>query len=176
MIKKAREMCRHWHRDQNRKYTGEPYYLHPYEVADILKEAGMSEEVQIAGLLHDTIEDCGILHSDISAMFGKRVADLVLMVTDVSKPEDGNRKSRKLLDLKHLAKADSDGQTIKLADLISNTSSIVQHDPGFAVIYMQEKRDLLNVLIDGDENLWFRAKAIVDHFFLNSSPEGEGNG
>ncbi len=161
VIARARTMCIEWHGDQRRKYTDAPYYIHPFEVARILASIRASEEVQIAGLLHDVIEDCGVTKEEIAAQFGTRVADLVDMVTDVSKPEDGNRATRKALDRDHVAKADADGQTIKLADLISNARSIVEHDPKFAKVYMAEKRDLLAVLVRGDATLYQRAQEIV---------------
>ena len=160
-INRARTKCKEWHSGQLRKYTGEPYHVHPFEVAHILASIGASEEVQIAGLLHDVIEDCGVTKSQIAGLFGARVADLVDMVTDVSKPEDGNRATRKAMDRDHVAKADADGQTIKLADLISNSTSIVEHDPKFAKVYMAEKRELLTVLVRGDQMLYRRAQEII---------------
>lgn len=165
----ARSRCVDWHAGQLRKYTGEPYHVHPFEVARILRGVGASEDLQIAGLLHDVIEDCGVTAMQLEAQFGPRVAALVQMVTDVSKPEDGNRAVRKALDRAHLAKADPAGQTLKLADLISNTSSIVIHDPAFAKIYMKEKLDLLLVLGDGHIDLWRQASGLVHQYFIHNS-------
>ena len=56
---------------------GIPYITHPAAVGLILTRAGMDEEVIIAGILHDVIEDTDKTHADIAASFGKRVADLV---------------------------------------------------------------------------------------------------
>lgn len=162
MIKLAQEKCREWHSGQKRKYTGEPYHVHPFEVADILKKNGASKEVVAAGYLHDVVEDCDVTEADVRALFGDRIADLVMMVTDVSKPGDGNRKLRKALDKDHLANADADGQTVKLADLISNTSSIVKYDPSFAKVYLREKRELLDVMKKGDRELHKKASKIID--------------
>lgn len=162
MIKLAQEKCKEWHSGQKRKYTGEPYHIHPFEVADILKKNGASEEVVAAGYLHDVVEDCDVAEADVRALFGDRIADLVMMVTDVSKPGDGNRKLRKALDKDHLANADADGQTVKLADLISNTSSIVKYDPSFAKVYLKEKRELLDVMKKGNRELHKKASKIID--------------
>lgn len=85
--------------------------------------------------------------------FGAAVAALVIEVTDVSRPSDGNRAARKAKDRDHLAKASPDAQTIKLADLISNTQSIVEHDPAFARVYLAEKEALLDVLTRGNAML-----------------------
>lgn len=76
------------------------------------------------------------------------------------KPEDGNRKTRKEIDKNHLAKASELGQTIKLADLISNTSTITKYDPKFAKTYMQEKKELLEVLTKGNKGLYKRCVEI----------------
>lgn len=67
--------------------------------------------------------------------------------------EKGNRKERKELSRKRLSAAPQRIQNIKVADLISNTASIVQHDPKFAMVYLEEKRLLLDVLTKADERL-----------------------
>jgi guanosine-3',5'-bis(diphosphate) 3'-pyrophosphohydrolase len=65
----------------------------------------------------------------------------------------GNRAERKAASRARLAAAPGWVQTIKCADLISNTSSIVKHDPKFAVTYLEEKRLLLDVLTKADPRL-----------------------
>ena len=58
--------------------------------------------------------------------------------------------------------ASARAQTIKLADLINNTSSIVKHDTKFAKVYLREKALLLDVLTRGDITLWRQAKDLLD--------------
>jgi hypothetical protein len=82
---------------------------------------------------------------------------LVVEVTDVSRPTDGNPAQRKALDRAHLARASEWGQTIKLADLI-DTADIAAHDPDLAKDYLAEKAALLTVLTKGDKRLRQRAK------------------
>ena len=84
-------------------------------------------EVQAAALLHDVVEDTPVSIKDIEDVFGPRVAALVGDLTDVSKPEDGNRAT-KGADRQHTAKASPDAKTVKLADLISNGKSIIKDD------------------------------------------------
>lgn len=141
---------------QKRKYTGEDYYRHSIEVAELIQAhaADYTEEMLIAAHLHDVVEDTKVELSIIARQFGSVVAGYVEQLTDVSRPEDGNRASRKVIDLEHTALACPNAQTIKLADLISNTRSIVARDPVFAVTYLAEKRLLLNVLKDGDPTLY----------------------
>ncbi len=143
---------------QKRKYTGEPYVVHPLEVANIVMAAGGSEASIAAAMLHDVLEDTAVTYDLLEDEFGSEVAELVLWLTDVSKPEDGNRSTRKALDRQHSAAAPAEAQTIKVADLISNTRSIVAHDPDFAVVYLQEKRMLLDVLTKADPNLLEQAR------------------
>lgn len=145
--------------DQRRKYTNEPYIVHPIAVAEIVKTVTHKDEMVAAALLHDTVEDTDTTIEDIDREFGAEVADLVYWLTDVSKPEDGNRKVRKQKDLEHIAKAPAAAKTIKLADLCDNTLTIKEHDPDFWRVYRHEKLRLLEVLKQGDKTLWDRAAA-----------------
>lgn len=149
------------HGDQKRKYTGEPYWNHPLEVMQILEDYKAPAHVRAAAMLHDVLEDTPVKVSDLVKEFGSDVAMLVLQVTDVSTEEDGNRAQRKRKDLVHLSKASPWAAMIKLADLISNTKSIVKHDPGFAQIYLREKEDLLKVLTAADMRLHARAAEVL---------------
>lgn len=147
---------------QKRKYTGEPYIVHPAEVARIVAEVeGSTEDMVAAAWLHDVVEDTGVTLTDINLNFGADIAALVGWLTDVSKPEDGNRKTRKAIDREHTAQAPAEAQTIKLADLISNSKSIMQYDPDFAVTYLAEKKLLLEVLTKGDPGLHAEASKYV---------------
>lgn len=149
------------HRKQVRKYTGEPYIVHPLEVASIVASVLQDEDAIVASVLHDVVEDCKVELETIEKAFGQRVAKFVSDVTDVSRPQDGNRAVRKALDRAHIAAAGYESQTIKLADLISNTQSITQHDPDFAEVYMDEKRQLLAVMNKGNIGLYLRAQTLV---------------
>ena len=147
---------------QKRKYTGEPYFVHPAEVARIVAEVpGSTPEMVAAAWLHDVVEDTGCTYTDIHMNFGIDVATLVGWLTDVSKPEDGNRATRKAMDRAHSAAAPAEAQTVKLADLISNSRSIVQHDPAFAKTYLEEKRMLLEVMTKGDATLMAEARKFI---------------
>lgn len=157
IVQEAADFAIKAHGDQKRKYTGQPYYVHLDEVGNILYDADMPEIVVAAGYLHDTLEDTGTTKEEIAEQFGPLVAGFVEEVTDVSKPEDGNRAARKAIDLKHLAQSSPAGAAIKLADLISNAKDIVEHDPSFARVYLQEKLELLRVLDHGPPELYKRA-------------------
>jgi (p)ppGpp synthase/HD superfamily hydrolase len=146
---------------QLRKYTNEPYIVHPAEVVQILKTRPHDPEMVAAAWLHDVVEDTGVSIEVIRAEFGSKVSDLVGWLTDVSRPEQGNRATRKAIDRAHTASAPAEAQTIKLCDLISNTRSIVEHDPEFARVYLAEKRLLLEVMTKADPELMRRARAQI---------------
>lgn len=149
-VDRARHFATMVHRGHKRKYTDDPYIIHPEAVSRLVVCVEHTEAMLCAAWLHDVVEDCAIELSEIRTTFGDEVADLVGWLTDVSKPEDGNRAVRKKLDREHLAQAPAAAQTIKVADLCDNTSSILAHDPKFAVTYLEEARLLLQVLDKAD--------------------------
>jgi hypothetical protein len=79
-------------------------------------------------------------------------------LTDVSRPGDGNRRTRKKMDLEHLAAAPAPAQTIKLADLIDNSRTISSRDPGFWPVYRSEMLKLIDALELGGGVLRERAR------------------
>jgi len=148
--------AREVHKTQVRKYSGNPYADHLAEVAGIVATVDTSAETIATAWLHDSREDQGISGEEIEARFGMRVAVGVALLSDL---ERGNRATRKALSRERLASAPGWVQSIKCADLISNTSSIVQHDPQFAKVYLEEKSLLLEVLTKADPRLLALAKA-----------------
>ncbi len=152
----AMMFAREVHKDQRRKYTNNPYTDHLAEVAGIVATVVTGQLDVLAGpmlaaaWLHDCVEDCGVRLSDIDARFGTMVA---IGVSGLSDMETGNRAERKAASRLRLSGCSAWIQTIKCADLISNTSSIVMHDPKFAVVYLEEKRLLLDVLTKADPRL-----------------------
>ena len=132
--------------NHKRKYTGEDYIVHPIAVSNLVKENGGTDEMIAAALLHDTVEDTNVTREQIAEEFGWKIFKLVVELTDVTKPEDGNRATRKAIEAKRLGMASKEAQTIKLADLIDNTKTIFKYDPKFAKVYIQEKIALLEAM------------------------------
>lgn len=145
------------HAGQKRKYTGDDYIVHPVAVSQIVRDFGGSVDQQAAALLHDVVEDCDVTVDQIRDAFGDTVADLVDWLTDVSVPSDGNRATRKALDRAHSADAPADAQFVKLADLMDNTKSIVEHDPHFARVFLKEKDLLLEAMTKVQNTALFQA-------------------
>lgn len=158
LLAKAIQFAIAAHGEQKRKYTGEPYVTHPLAVMRIVQEVPHTTEMLVAAVLHDVIEDTPVELAEIKQEFGPVVATYVDGLTDVSKPEDGNRAFRKAMDRAHSSEQPAEVQTIKLADLIHNTASIEEHDPGFYKVYKEEKKLLLKLLTKGDVTLMWRAQ------------------
>ena len=164
LIYKARHFAERVHATQVRKYSGEPYAVHLREVAGLCAEVGCRDEVVAAAWLHDAKEDQGVTGAELLEAFGAEVARLVEEVTDQSRPADGNREIRKAIDRAHVGRGSPEGKTIKLADLISNTKSIVARDKDFAVTYMREKRLLMPLLTEGNATLYARALDLLKRY------------
>jgi hypothetical protein len=143
-----------------RKYSGQQYDVHLRSVAEIVASVTDDEEMIAAAWLHDVVEDTPATQHDIEAEFGVAVAGLVADLTDVSKPSDGNRASRKSIDREHTARASGRAKSVKLADLIDNCLDITKHDPRFARVFLAEMAATLDVLQDGDAELLARAREI----------------
>jgi len=157
METKALLLAAQAHYGQLRKYDDSPYLWHPIAVATLVRSVPHTEAMVCAALLHDVVEDTDTDLEEIHLTFGHEITALVEMLTDISRPEDGNRAARKAIDRAHTAKASPAAKTIKLADLIDNTRSITAHDPEFAKVYLAEKRLLLEVLAEGDPTLYAEA-------------------
>ena len=149
------------HRGQQRKYTGEPYIAHPVAVANLVRSVPHDEAMIAAALCHDVVEDTAVSIEQIATTLGSEVAGLVSDLTDVSRPGDGNRATRKAIDRAHSAAASARAQTIKCADLIENAASILERDPKFAKVFLREMEELLAVLTQADASLRRTALKIV---------------
>ena len=129
---------------QKRKYDGEDYIVHPIRVANIVKQHGGTDCMIAAAYLHDVVEDTQVDIDTIRDMFGDTIADLVSDLTDVSCSYDGNRATRKSIDMEHTLCSSVDAQFVKLADILDNSQDIRQADPSFWKVYQKEMLALLD--------------------------------
>jgi len=147
---------------QKRKYSGEPYVEHPKRVSSIVAGVTNDENMIAAALLHDVYEDVFPIKSEYSLQrianeTNATVAVLVFQLSNLYTKEacpQLNREVRHKLEVERLALTCPDAKTIKLADLIDNTSDIIKHDKDFARTYLREKIDLLPRLKEGSKILW----------------------
>lgn len=164
LVTRAREFAVQAHARINhrRKYSLEPYDVHLRDVAEIVASVSDDPEMLAAAWLHDVVEDTPVGFMDLEGAFGLAVAALVRELTDVSRPSDGNRATRRAIDRAHLAAASVRGKTIKLADLIDNCRDVCGHDLEFGRTYLTEMASLLEVLDDGEPTLYARALAELE--------------
>ncbi len=117
------------HKDQKRKGgDGEPYINHPIEVASLLANFGKvsDEDMIVAALLHDTVEDCDVSFEEIAENFGSVVADYVRELTDDKSLAKAERKRLQIEHAPHLSRG---AKQIKLADKISNIRDVTTNPP-----------------------------------------------
>jgi (p)ppGpp synthase/HD superfamily hydrolase len=115
------------HAGQHRKGTAVPYVAHLLGVASLVLEAGGDEDLVIAALLHDVVEDCGgaPVLKEVRRRFGKRVAHVVDGCTDTDLDPKPPWLQRKKDYIAHLRTADADTRLVSAADKLHNVRSIV---------------------------------------------------
>src|ERR1035437_3454277 len=126
LIRKAWEFCVRHHEGQTRA-SGEPYIIHPLEVAEVLAEMKMDATSIAAGLLHDSVEDTPATNEEIEASFGEQVAHIVEGVTNIDKIEFANREDRQAENVRKMLLAmvsDVRVVLIKLADRLHNMRTL----------------------------------------------------
>ena len=128
-VLKAAQFAAEKHKSQRRKDAdASPYINHPLALANVLATEGNIDnpDVICAALLHDTIEDTDTTAEELSALFGSKVASIVLEVTDDKSLEKHVRKQRQVEHAPHISK---EAKLVKLADKICNLRDILASPP-----------------------------------------------
>lgn len=121
LLHKAIEYAAIQHRNQYRKGTDTPYIVHPMEVLQILAANDCNENVQIAGVLHDTVEDTDSTIEDIEMLFGHDVAELVASDTEDKSLPWLERKEQALAKVKDES---TEAKQLLCADKLANIKSV----------------------------------------------------
>src|ERR1700732_5365962 len=130
IIKKAYDFSLKYHEGQSRA-SGDPYLVHPLEVALVLAEMKMDPVAVAAGLLHDSVEDTSVTIVEIRQEFGEQVAHIVEGVTKISKIDFATREEQQAENLRKMMLAMVDDirvVLIKLADRLHNMRTL-EHLP-----------------------------------------------
>src|SRR3982074_1140495 len=130
LIRKAYEFSQKHHAGQSRA-SGQPYLVHPLEVALVLAEMKMDPVAIAAGLLHDSVEDTSVTVVDIRKEFGEQVAHIVEGVTKISAIDFATREEQQAENLRKMMLAMVDDirvVLIKLADRLHNMRTL-EHLP-----------------------------------------------
>ncbi len=131
IVKKAYDYSLKHHEGQTRA-SGEPYLVHPLEVALVLAEMKMDPVAIAAGLLHDSVEDTSVTIVDIRKEFGEQVAHIVEGVTKISKIDFATREEQQAENLRKMMLAMVDDirvVLIKLADRLHNMRTLEHLQP-----------------------------------------------
>jgi guanosine-3',5'-bis(diphosphate) 3'-pyrophosphohydrolase len=143
-IKKAWDFCVHYHAGQLRA-SGEPYIIHPLEVAEVLAEMKLDATAIAAGLLHDAVEDTPVTSEEIATAFGDQVAHIVDGVTKIDKIQFANREDRQAENVRKMLLAmvsDVRVVLIKLADRLHNMRTLEHLKPERQQAIAQETLDI----------------------------------
>jgi GTP pyrophosphokinase len=130
IIRRAYDLSLHYHSGQQRA-SGEPYLVHPLEVAILLAEMRLDTTAIAAGLLHDSVEDTTVTTEEINEKFGVQVARIVEGVTKISKIEFASREEAQAENVRKMMLAMVDDirvVLIKLADRLHNMRTL-EHLP-----------------------------------------------
>jgi GTP pyrophosphokinase len=144
LIRKAWEFCVKHHAGQMRA-SGEPYIIHPLEVAEVLAEMKMDATAIAAGLLHDAVEDTPATSEEIAAEFGDQVAHIVEGVTKIDKIQFANREDRQAENVRKMLLAmvsDVRVVLIKLADRLHNMRTLEHLRPDRQEAIARETQDI----------------------------------
>ncbi len=156
------------HRNQRRKdKDASPYINHPIALADVLaNEAGIDDQnVLIAAILHDTIEDTETTQQELSRLFGDKITAIVLEVTD---NKDLPKAERKRLQIEHAPHASRGAKLIKLADKICNIRDMAASPPAdWSLERRQEYFDWAQAVVDGLRGSHQTLEHLFDKAFKN---------
>ena len=144
LIRKAWEFCVKHHEGQMRA-SGEPYIIHPLEVAEVLAEMKLDASAIAAGLLHDSVEDTPATSEEIAAGFGDQVAHIVEGVTKIDKIQFANREDRQAENVRKMLLAmvsDVRVVLIKMADRLHNMRTLEHLKPDRQEAIARETQDI----------------------------------
>jgi guanosine-3',5'-bis(diphosphate) 3'-pyrophosphohydrolase len=166
-LKKVEMFANNAHGSQTRRYTPDPYMVHPVRVMETCRNYLPQLPVLAAALLHDVLEDTPVKADELRKFLAAEMTNedcqltmrYVIELTDIYTKQnypEWNRRRRREMEFERLSTASSEAQTIKYADIIDNTD-ITENDPDFAPVYLSESIKLLRKIDRGHPELHERA-------------------
>lgn len=185
ILEKVRDFATIAHGEQRRKYSQDPYIVHPMRVMEMCRNYSGDLCVLAAAILHDVLEDTAVTEAELLAFLqsimldtdARRATGYVVELTDIfikSNYPALKRAVRKEKEVERLAQTSAEAQTIKYADIIDNTDVTV-NDPDFAVRYLKEARMFLAKMTKGHPVLREKATQIVEQCLSTLKTDSQPN-
>jgi len=162
------------HYNQQRKYTGEPYFAHLLRVVQILSRYPLTNFELEIGLCHDLVERTLCTKQELILKLkeigydlfprnkiAKGVSDMTDIYTEQFYPQL-SRAERKEKEAERLLESEFFSQNVKYAELIDNIPSITKHDPDFVWVYLNEVANYIGDLNEGDIELYAECRNVLD--------------
>jgi len=158
LIMKAYNYAKSHHGDQCRR-SGEPYIIHPINVAYILADIGLDDSTICAALLHDVVEDTDVTREELENEFGKEISDMVDGVTKLGKLQYTTREEQQVENYRKMFLAmgkDIRVILIKLADRLHNMRTLKFLKRERQIANSRETMDLYAPLANRLRNVFFK--------------------
>jgi GTP diphosphokinase / guanosine-3',5'-bis(diphosphate) 3'-diphosphatase len=166
LLLKALAFAARKHRHQRRKDArGLPYINHPIGLANVLYSEGGVSDIQVlcAAILHDTLEDTSATRTQLGELFGEKIRDIVIEVTDDKRLP---KRERKRLQIEHAGLLSPEAKLVKLADKICNLRDVLASPPvGWSRSRKREYFEWAKQVVDGLRGSSQALEAVFDDVY-----------
>lgn len=165
-VRLAKEIATKSHEGQVRKFTSEPYIVHPERTVRILNRYNRNPDLTCSMWLHDVIEDCGVRPETIHQLFGPVVTGIVVELTNVYTKKNYprmKRAERKLRECERIANISWSAKLLKLCDRYDNVLDFERNDPSWDQdhFYIKETLQLLEALNGVEDRIVTEIKQVL---------------
>jgi len=165
LIETAERIAREAHKDQKRKWSDDPYFVHPERVAKKVSELKGTNEVDVAAAYcHDILEDTDYPREEIERQLGSEVLSLVFELTNPTHTPEWDKKRRiekRLADWQHLLTISDRAKRIKMVDRWDNLQDMFGTPNSFLRKYLTESRIVLEILKPADYDMAKELEAVI---------------